>query len=73
MVQKHDPEVELAETFAQVARSLLAEPDVNRTLDTICKLAVENRRGMRSRRCLADQPPQDLALDRHRRATQQTG
>lgn len=40
MVQKHEPQVELAETFARVARDLLAEPDVNRTLDRICKLAV---------------------------------
>ena len=45
MDQKHEPEVELAETFAQVARSLLAEPDVNRTLDRICELAVETVRG----------------------------
>ena len=41
MIRKHEPDVKLAETFAQVARSLLAEPDVNRTLDRICKLAVE--------------------------------
>ena len=40
MVQNDEPEVELAETFAEVARTLLAEPDVNRTLDRICKLAV---------------------------------
>lgn len=40
MVQKHEPEIELAETFAHVARNLLAEPDVNLTLDRICKLAV---------------------------------
>lgn len=41
MVQKHEPEVELAERFAQVARSLFAAPGVNGTLDRICELALE--------------------------------
>lgn len=45
MVRNHEPDVELAESFAEVARSLLGEPDVNRTLETICTLAVETVEG----------------------------
>lgn len=36
-----DPEVALAETFAEVARTLLAEDDLDATLDKICELVVE--------------------------------
>jgi GAF domain-containing protein len=36
------PDVELAETFAEIARSLFAEPDAAATLDSIVKLAVEH-------------------------------
>jgi len=39
--KKRAQDVELAETFAQVARSLLDEKDVDTTLDRICALAVE--------------------------------
>jgi len=43
--KKRAHEVELAETFAQVARSLLDEQDVDATLDRICGLAVETVEG----------------------------
>jgi GAF domain-containing protein len=36
-----DPEVGLAETFGQIARTLLAEPDAQATLEKIVHLAVE--------------------------------
>jgi GAF domain-containing protein len=39
--QKRAHEVELAQTFAEVARALLDEQDVDSTLDRICILAVE--------------------------------
>ncbi|MCA1692319.1 MAG: GAF and ANTAR domain-containing protein [Acidimicrobiales bacterium] len=35
------PDTELAQTFAEVARSLLDENDVDATLDRICELAVQ--------------------------------
>ena len=38
-------DVELAETFAQVARLLIEEHDVERTLDRICLLAVQTIEG----------------------------
>ena len=36
-----DVEQQLAETFAEISRILLAEPDVKRTLDKMCQLLVE--------------------------------
>src|ERR1700678_395517 len=36
-----DPEVDLAETFAEVARTLLAEDDAQATLERIVRLAVD--------------------------------
>ena len=41
MAPRGGPDVELAETFAQVARALLDEHDVDSTLDRVCKLAVD--------------------------------
>lgn len=41
MPQKREQDVELAETFAEVARALLEEHDVDSSLDRICKLAVK--------------------------------
>lgn len=41
MARGQEPDVELAETFAEVARALVEERDVTRTLDRICHLAVE--------------------------------
>ena len=40
MAQRREHDVELAETFADVARTLLDEHDVDSTLDRICELAV---------------------------------
>jgi GAF domain-containing protein len=41
MASRRDQDVELAETFAEVARALLEEHDVDSTLDRVCKLAVD--------------------------------
>ncbi|MCA1676142.1 MAG: GAF and ANTAR domain-containing protein [Actinobacteria bacterium] len=41
MPQKREQDVELAETFAEVARALLEEHDVDSTLDRISELAVK--------------------------------
>ncbi len=40
MVPKPGGEQQLAETFAEISRVLLAEPDVQRTLDKMCQLLV---------------------------------
>ncbi len=36
-----DADIELAEIFAEVARALLDENDVDATLDRVCELAVK--------------------------------
>ena len=41
MAEPHGQDVELAEIFAEVARALLEEHDVDATLDRICALAVK--------------------------------
>jgi hypothetical protein len=41
MAQKESHEIALAETFAEIARSLLDEADVDATLRRICPLAEE--------------------------------
>ncbi len=45
MAERRDRDVELAETFAEVARALLDEKGVDATLDRICSLAVETVEG----------------------------
>lgn len=41
MAEGHAPDVELAEIFAEVARALMEEHDVDATLERICVLAVK--------------------------------
>ncbi len=41
MPQKREHDMELAETFAEVARVLLAEDDADATMNRISRLAVE--------------------------------
>jgi len=50
-------EVELAQTFAQVARVLLDERDVETTLDRICLLAVETIDGCQTAGISINTPP----------------
>ena len=45
MPEKRKHQVELAETFAEIARALLDEHDVDATLDRICSLAVATVEG----------------------------
>ncbi len=45
MPQKREHDVELAETFAEVARVLLAEDDADATMNRISRLAVETIEG----------------------------